>query len=65
MSFFKSPQNSIEEHEQIIEACKEKDRKKAAELTYSNWIKPIQDIANKLMESRQRRMVSAFFAGIY
>ncbi|MCY8602122.1 GntR family transcriptional regulator [Bacillus spizizenii] len=47
--FFKSPQNSIEEHEQIIQACKEKDRKKAAELTYSNWIKPIQDIANKLM----------------
>ncbi|MCY8689705.1 GntR family transcriptional regulator, partial [Bacillus spizizenii] len=45
--FFKSPQNSIEEHEQIIQACKEKDRKKAAELTYSNWIKPIQDIANK------------------
>ncbi|MEC2182519.1 GntR family transcriptional regulator [Bacillus spizizenii] len=47
--FFKSPQNSIEEHEQIIQACKEKDRKKAAELTYSNWVKPIQDIANKLM----------------
>ncbi|UPV78473.1 GntR family transcriptional regulator [Bacillus rugosus] len=47
--FFKSPQNSIEEHEQIIQACKEKDRKKADELTYSNWIKPIQDIANKLM----------------
>ncbi|MCY7758928.1 Crp/Fnr family transcriptional regulator [Bacillus inaquosorum] len=47
--FFKSPQNSIEEHEQIIAACREKDRKKAAELTYSNWIKPIQDIANKLM----------------
>ncbi|CAN2250192.1 Crp/Fnr family transcriptional regulator [Bacillus inaquosorum] len=49
MSFFKPLQNSIEEHEQIIQACKEKDRKKAAELTYSNWIKPIQDIANKLM----------------
>ncbi|MFH0345936.1 GntR family transcriptional regulator [Bacillus sp. SW14] len=46
--FFKSPQNSIEEHEQMIQACKEKDRKKAAELTYSNWIKPIQDIADKL-----------------
>ncbi|QIW81396.1 GntR family transcriptional regulator [Bacillus tequilensis] len=47
--FFTSPQNSIEEHEQIIQACKDKDRKKAAELTYSNWIKPIQDIADKLM----------------
>ncbi|MEG7335373.1 GntR family transcriptional regulator [Bacillus sp. 0102A] len=46
--FFKSPQNSIEEHEQMIQACKEKNRKKAAELTYSNWIKPIQDIADKL-----------------
>lgn len=46
--FFESPQNSIEEHEQIIQACKEKDRKKASELTYSNWIKPIQDISDKL-----------------
>lgn len=47
--FFKSPQNSIEEHKQIIQAYKEKDRKKAVELTYSNWIKPMQDIAKKLV----------------